>query len=566
MTAKTKSERLRRLVSHGYFAPELPPCFVSEDLAKYRASILADIDALPDVRGKPAFHRFSSEPSWFYFPRFGRDDRKHGVPNPVSYLLLARAIADNYVKIRQVAKSSKISASPPIFDWNGHRALMRPSIDLRDDFRVDLSSRRETYVAADIRAFFHSIYTHAIPWALHGKSFAKRNRGTEHYGNLIDLLCRNAQDGQTIGLPVGPDCSRLIAEAIASAIDVELCNTLGVGSRDASRYIDDYTISSQDNASGETLIAALRQAAALFELELNNDKSAVFSTSARADGGWKQEVRSYVPREIMDNAQLLLFFYRVGRTCEAHPGINIEKYALQNARTAFVRADGWKKIQSHLIAAYRRNSSLIPFLVEITILRQAERGDIDGAGIAEFLSNRLPSLAENNRNGEIIWLLFLAVRVGIPQQASNLGPLLEMDNSMIALLVAACVSRGLVQGNVDLTKSNRALNADGLRSGMWLFAYESVAQGINPTASATFIEQDEYFSLLLKRGVRFLSVENGFTSIGSTLRGLRDENSRLKRVRDEFADNFEIDIDELDDDEEDDDEEDDDEEVEDAGY
>src|SRR5688572_26895861 len=115
MTAKTKSERLRRLVSHGYFAPELPPCFVSESLAKYRASILAGIDVLPAIKGKPAFHRFSSEPSWFYFPRFGKEDRRHGVPNPISYLLLSRVIADNYVKIRQVAKSSKISASPPIF-------------------------------------------------------------------------------------------------------------------------------------------------------------------------------------------------------------------------------------------------------------------------------------------------------------------------------------------------------------------------------------------------------------------------------------------------------------------
>src|SRR5882724_10817040 len=82
MTAKTKSERLRRLVSHGYFAPELPPCFVSEDLAKYRASILAAIDALPNARGKPAFHRFNSEPSWFYFPRFGQDDREHSAHTP----------------------------------------------------------------------------------------------------------------------------------------------------------------------------------------------------------------------------------------------------------------------------------------------------------------------------------------------------------------------------------------------------------------------------------------------------------------------------------------------------
>jgi hypothetical protein len=222
MTAKTKSERFRRLVSRGYFAPELPPCFVSEDLARNRISIIRGVEALPQVRSKPAYHRFITEPSWFYFPRFGKDDRRHGVPNPISYLLLAKVIADNYVDLRKKAKKSGISASPPVFDWSGPRALMRSSIDLRDDFRVDLSSRREEFVSADIRAFFHSIYTHAIPWAIYGKPWAKANRDPTHYGNLIDLLCRNSQDGQTIGLPVGPDTSRLNAEVVASAIDAKL--------------------------------------------------------------------------------------------------------------------------------------------------------------------------------------------------------------------------------------------------------------------------------------------------------------------------------------------------------
>lgn len=74
MTAKTKSERLRRLVSHGYFAPELPPCFVADDLAKFRTSILARIDALPLINGVPAFQRYISEYAWFYFPRFGKED------------------------------------------------------------------------------------------------------------------------------------------------------------------------------------------------------------------------------------------------------------------------------------------------------------------------------------------------------------------------------------------------------------------------------------------------------------------------------------------------------------
>jgi hypothetical protein len=174
MSAKTKSERLRRLVSDGYFAPELPPCFVSEDLARCRRSILAAIDALPPTPwGKPNHHAFVSEPAWFHFPRFGKEDRRHGVPNPVAHLLLSRAVADNYVDLRRNARASEITLSPPVFDWSGSRALMRPSVNLRDDFRVNLSSRREEYVVADVRAFFHSIYTHAIPWAIHGKVFAK---------------------------------------------------------------------------------------------------------------------------------------------------------------------------------------------------------------------------------------------------------------------------------------------------------------------------------------------------------------------------------------------------------
>ena len=69
MSAKTKSERLKRLLSHGYFAPELPPCFVSDDLARNRKSILAGIDALPPTRrGDPGHYAFISEPAWFYFP------------------------------------------------------------------------------------------------------------------------------------------------------------------------------------------------------------------------------------------------------------------------------------------------------------------------------------------------------------------------------------------------------------------------------------------------------------------------------------------------------------------
>lgn len=551
MTAKTKSERLRRLLSHGYFAPELPPCFVSEDLAKNRKSIFEGIKALPAVKGKPAFHRFVSEPSWFYFPRFGKDDRRHGVPNPISYLLLAKEVADNYVDLRKRAKKSGISASPPVFDWSGPRALMRPNGDLRDDFRVDLSSRREEFVSADIRAFFHSIYTHAIPWAIYGKAWAKAHRELTHYGNLIDLLCRNSQDGQTIGLPVGPDTSRLIAEVIASAIDVQLREKLKVTSNDASRYIDDYTISAVDDQSAASLIAALRQSASLFELELNNDKSAIFPTSVRQESGWKQAVRAHIPRGTPDYTAIQHFFYEVGQVCDTHPEINVEKYALQNARSTFVRAGDWKRIQSNLINAYRRNSSLISFLVEILILRQVERSDVDRDNIQDFVEHRIPVLAQANRTGEIIWLLFLAIRLDIKLQAIRLAPLFEMENAMIALLVTHANSRQLVSGALNFQVWNRSLGGDGLRGSMWLYAYESVIQGINPVANAGFIEQDPFFSLLHAKGVRFLAADTGFTSMATTLRSLRNDNDRMRRLREDFSDDFDFGLEEFDDGDED---------------
>jgi hypothetical protein len=286
----------------------------------------------------------------------------------------------------------------------------------------------------------------------------------------------------------------------------------------------------------------------MYELELNNEKSAILPTSTRHDNGWKQEVRSYVPSGAGSDADFQHFFYRVGRACEMHTDTNVEKYAFQNARIAFVRAVNWSRIQSHLIAAYRRNASLVAFLVEITLLRQIERSDVALPKLSEFLEHRIPVLARENRTGEIVWLLFMAIRLQIRLSADCLEPLTGIDNAMIALLVAQCVDRQLALGEVDFTNWNRSLTTDGLRSGMWLYAYESVGLGINPTPSPAFIEADPFFTRLYAKKVRFLSISSGFTSFNTTLRSLLGDNARLRRVHDDFLDDFAIELDDLDDD------------------
>lgn len=547
MTSKTKSERFRRLISHGFFAPELPPCFVAYDLAKHRKSVWDDIEALPRSKnGKPAYYSFVSEPSWFYFPRFGKNDRRHGVVNPISYLALSKVISDNYIDLKKIARKSGISASPPLFDWKGARALMRSSVDLRDDFRINLSSRREEFISADIQAFFHSIYTHAIPWAIYGKKWSKSNRGYQHFGNLIDLLCRNAQDGQTIGLPVGPDTSRLIAEVIASAIDAELCGKLGITNQDASRYVDDYTLGVIDGEIGENIIATIRHSVAHFELELNHEKTAIVSTAMRQKDGWKQAILAHVPRQSYDYQKFLLFFYEMDRVSEAHPETNVEKFALQNARAALVKAKEWKHIQNVLINVYRRNSSIIGFLVEILILRELEHKDVDRQNITAFLKSRIPALAKANRTGEIIWLLFLAIRLRIILSAKELESLFEIENAFVAILIVLANSKGLIKGRINTNAWNQHLNKDGLCNPMWLYAYESILKGINPTGRSDFIENHDMFSLLYKRKISFLNTDNGFKSLSITMKGLRSENNKMSKLRADFFDDFDIDLEEFD--------------------
>lgn len=547
MSAKTKLERHARLISHGYFAPELPPCFVCHDLANNRKEILKEITKLPlSKKGDPAYYSYVSEPCWFYFPRFGKDDRRHGIINPISYFFLSKAIADNFVSLRSLSKKSGISSSPLIFDWTGRRALSRASVDLRDDFRLDLCSRTEEFVSADIRAFFHSIYTHSIPWAIYGKKHAKRNRKLTDYGNLIDLLCRNSQGGQTIGLPVGPDTSRLLAEVIASAIDRDFKNKIKITNQDASRYIDDYTIGSIEGHSGESLISALRDSVSLFELELNNDKSIIHLSSSRLNDGWKQSIIPFVPSPPFSEEDFQRFFYEVGKLSDAHKDINVERFAYQNARNAFVNAGNWKKTQSRILGAYKRNSSLISFLVEVLIVRDLERNDLDKINIREFLEHRIPKLSMENRTGEIVWFLFLCIRIGINLSSKCIESCFHMENGVISLMIAEMGRSGNIYGRIDFGMWNQSLNGDGLKSPMWLYAYEGVRRGSIPGAADKFISSDSFFAPLLKKNVKFLEPKLGFLSLSSLMRAKKLENERMRKMRGDFNDGFDWDFYEFD--------------------
>lgn len=101
----------------------------------------------------------------------------------------------------------------------------------------------------DISKCFASIYTHAISWATKNKEFTKQFKKANSFGSNFDKLMQNSNHGETNGILIGPEISRVFAEIIFQRIDRNVTENLlnrdklQFGSEYVfRRYVDDYFV------------------------------------------------------------------------------------------------------------------------------------------------------------------------------------------------------------------------------------------------------------------------------------------------------------------------------------
>jgi hypothetical protein len=470
----------------------MPSCFYSEQLARYRNSLLRIFESLPKKDGNPHYFSYKSEKAHFAFPRFQREDRRHSYINPISFFFLSKTLSDNYIALRSLNKKSALSIAPSILDWSGERALIRPLFDVREAQIADLNARHEYLVEVDINAFYHSIYTHTIPWAIHGKSIAKKNRGYGLVGNLLDLLVRNAQDEQTIGIPVGPDTSRFIAEIVGTAVDRVIQKALkkrtwSARDRSGMRFVDDYLFGCSSFQEAESVMASVRKSINEFELELNSSKTKVQPSGPFYRPAWREHIRSLLPLQPYTKEELARYFYNVHITSAHNESADVVKFSVQIARRAFLETDAWQVVDDFLLSAYRLNPTIVDVMVELFILRSLAKGDVSIGRLGAFVSSRLPELIASQKIGEVCWLLFLCIALKVSVKAATLAELFSVEDGAAAILVSDAGRAGLITGKIDQSTWNRSLTADGLNSSMWLYAYESTLKKLNGVASEAHV-------------------------------------------------------------------------------
>jgi len=141
----------------------------------------------------------------------------------------------------------------------------------------------------DISKCFESIYTHSLGWALIGKEGVKekltsgrngRKAIDKTFAGRFDKLMQRINYGETNGIIIGPEFSRIFAELILQSVDKAVLQDLRAKHKllhkrdyEMFRYVDDYFIFFDDPSVKENILEVLQIALKEYKLHLNFSKA-----------------------------------------------------------------------------------------------------------------------------------------------------------------------------------------------------------------------------------------------------------------------------------------------------
>ncbi len=489
---------LENLLVRGYLPQELPPPFSSESLAKF---VVAEKSKGFPFVSNPAR---TSIPEVFNLARTGTLRRELSILNPIHFSFLADFIVDNWTALEAEATGSAFSLSSPVATDAKRGIGRKHKMDQRPERRAQAYAHGRHLLRADISRFYPSVYTHSIPWALHGKEFSKKNKKAKNLGNQLDELVRNCQDGQTNGIPIGPDTSLLIAEILLGKVDAEL-QKRGIA---GLRYVDDYELVFDTEAQALEGLSAFQNALLGFELHLNPSKTRILPLPQRIEEAWVDTIKGFIlePSSASFKSQVIYFFDTAFELSHAFPDTGVLKYAAGRIGNIHDWKAHYEVAEDLLVQAARVEAGALPVVLN-TILRQPVSDAARKERRRNLLLKTIIEHAPQRHSSEVAWSVWGCIAQGfsLPQEALRL--LVRMEDSVCALVALHARSLGLAESPAELDSLAVALTSDELYDSRWMLAYEAAVRGwLVPPDGTNFVGGDVNFSKLQAAGVNFYDI------------------------------------------------------------
>jgi hypothetical protein len=492
------------ILARGYLPKELPPSFASKSLSTaIQANYLnlpANFPCNPGKQGNAL-----SRPTVHNLARAGALRRKLSIPNPINYFQLAQAIDANQQGLLAHVAASQFSLTTPQTTGGGSRAIN----PIKEWSYLPIARSRcrasaRYILQTDINNFYPSIYTHVIPWSLHGKLFAKQHRfDYTLIGNILDLVIRNSQDQQTLGIDIGPDCSLVIAEIILSTVDAALSHA---GLRNGFRYLDDYEFGFATYAQAEQGLADLQGKLGEYELHLNPSKTHVFELPATIERPWATELRRFRLRDAgrSQEIDLIGYFSRAYELAHQYVDESVLRFALGRMRRNIVDRTNWSLYESTLLQIASVEPGALNFVVD-ELYRYHKAGyDVDLSKVAAAFHQLLSQHARVNHGSEVAWTIWGCLLFALKIDDYVANELVQMEDSVVAILALDANAKGLMGNNFTPTLWESMMDTQSLYDENWLLSYEANVKGWLPSLGISdHVALDPRFSFLKQNSVSF---------------------------------------------------------------
>lgn len=444
--------------------------------------------------------------------------RPLSICHPLLQYQLSKELIQGWNIIGPKVGGTAISATNPVFKTKG-RAIdgqfpqrARPHLAQRSRLG------RRFILKTDISRFYHSIYTHSIPWALHSKNVAKANRGLNLLGNKIDYWVRMGQDQQTVGIPVGPDTSLVLAELLMQRCDDALLTKLN--GLQGHRFIDDYELSFHTRTEAEEAYHVLQSCLSDYELALNPLKTGILELPSPLEYLWATQLRSINFRSSKSGqASDLARYFDLAFSLHAQfPDESVLQFAIARLRELKIDPANWDMLQRLLLLCVIPEPATFPYVLHLIVRRTNAGAAPLQAELEEVVNTLVCTHAPQRHSSEVANALWacLALRVLLHDKAVDLVS--SCEDSVVALLALDCEQQSLVSKPLNKAIWASHMTQQDLYDEHWLLAYEANVQGWLPSVGPVdHVNGDLNFSFLKARGVQFynrsLASPTGATSV-----------------------------------------------------
>lgn len=495
---------LHSLLSKGYFPKELPPIFNTQKFAEFinKSSIIET----PSEE--------SSKCARFYIPKNSHFKRLIMIPNPAHQYILTQHILSSYDEIESIFNKSKNSYSIPKLEQTAKRAIV-PTRTYEDYIRdrVIKSCGNKYVLTTDISRFYQTIYTHSVPWALLGKIKAKSLIGKDNFSNKLDYHLRNLQDKQTLGIPVGPDTSRIISEVILCDIDKMLEEKFP----DISflRYVDDYTIQCKTPYRAKEILNELTRIFNSYELDINEAKTQIMELPVEIEYDWLSLLKSkkISSGEKRQESDLMAYFNLAFDLYKKFPAKNVLHYAIIKKLAVKIYKENWKLFESLILQSTLYEPRVLPLVGRLLITYKELGYSLNTDLIHDTLLSDFKEKVQNFRTFELLWAIYILCQLGIEINVA-IEDFSDTEDTLFLLSIMYAKNKGLYKGKLAKEKWQKFMETDSLFSSAWLFTYEcSLNEWMKNRKGIDLCSLDPFFNQLKSEAITFIDLDATLNSI-----------------------------------------------------